>query len=122
MTSLTLRPVSVKAGRDVADLGTSQGDEERRAFDPLHEVLEKVEEQRLGPLDVVDDDHCRPVVDGQLHQTAGRPQRLLGRPRLGGPDEAGKEGDEPFRIADLADERAEMDRDVVGTQTSGQGR
>ena len=49
------RPCSVSAGADLTDLGACEcHDQDRRITHPLDEMVEQVQEQRLGPLDVVD--------------------------------------------------------------------
>ena len=44
-------------------------------------MLDEVEERRLGPVDVVQDDHERPLAGQALELVPDRPEGLLGRPR-----------------------------------------
>ena len=54
-----------------------------------HEVVEEVEQSRLGPVDVVDDHHERPFVGRALEQAPHRPERLL---------DLGGAGRQPYRL------------------------
>ena len=46
---------------------------------PVGDVLDEVEERRLGPVQVVPDDDERPLVRGLLERLAHRPRDLVGR-------------------------------------------
>ena len=53
--------------------------EDRCVARPVGDVLDQVEEDRLGPLDVVEDDDLRPLRRPRLDQLAKRELRLCGR-------------------------------------------
>ena len=62
-------------------------DENRRVAAPAGQVLDEVEEGRLGPLDVVEHEHDRPLARERLEQAADRPVELVApRARLRAPD------------------------------------
>ena len=64
-------------------LGTSVAeDEDRRVPRPVDDVLDHVEEGRLAPVDVLEDDDEGPIAGEGLEELAHGPERLLGR-RLG---------------------------------------
>ena len=52
-------------------------DEQRRVARRVGEVLEELEQGRLGPVDVLDHDHERPVAGETLEDAADRPEDLL---------------------------------------------
>ena len=52
----------------------------RRVPRPLGDVLDEVEERRLTPVDVVEDDHERTLPRERLEQSPHRPEALLGAP------------------------------------------
>ena len=56
--------------------------EDRRAAREAEDVLEQVEQRRLGPVDVVDGDDERSRGGERLEEPAKRPRRLLRRARL----------------------------------------
>ncbi len=65
-----------QVGPDFAKLGPGEGQhKDRYLLHPLHEVLDEVEEQGVGPLDVVDDDDQRPVARQHLDVTGVAPKR-----------------------------------------------
>ena len=57
-------------------------DEDRRVARRGGDVLDEVEERRIGPVDVVDDEHERPHGGERLEEPAERPGRLVGRAAL----------------------------------------
>ena len=59
-------------------------DQDRRVADPAEQVLDQVQEGRLGPLQVVEGDHERRVRREALEQPADRPHRLLRGARAAG--------------------------------------
>ena len=62
-------------------------DQHWRRGDPVREVLDEVEERRLAPLDVVEDDHERSVTGDMLEQLPHRPERLLDRDLVTRPEQ-----------------------------------
>ena len=68
----------------VQELGTRRADEEdRRVPRQVGDRLDEVEQGRLGPVDVVDEDDERPLVGEVLQRATERPDELfLGRRRL----------------------------------------
>ena len=55
----------------LAQLGPRERDQQqRRVADPLGEVLDEVEERRLGPVDVVEHEHERPLARQRLEHPA----------------------------------------------------
>ena len=54
-------------GPQLAELRAGESEQHHRRGGPLGEVIEQIPEQRLGPLDVVDDDQQR-FVDGEVLQ------------------------------------------------------
>ena len=85
---------------DVAQLRAGQANEQdRHLSDPLGEVLQEVEQQRLRPLDVVDDHHHGAVSREGLDQTAEGPERLLGRAGGRRPDDAHQPVDHAIALA-----------------------
>ena len=69
-----------RASRDRgrADRASQADDEDRRPAAPAHEVFEQVEQRRLGPVDVLENQHERPSARDRLEETAQCPERLLG--------------------------------------------
>ena len=64
----------------VEELGAGHADDEqRRVADPVDDVLDQVEQRRLRPVDVVEDDDERLLARQLLEQPAHGPERLLGR-------------------------------------------
>ena len=65
----------------IAQLRTRRPDEQDgRVADPLREVLDEIEQQRFGPVDVVEDEHHRLHARRGFDDLPQRPERLLGRP------------------------------------------
>ena len=82
----------------VEELGAREADEEDgRVPRPVGDVLDEVEERRLAPVDVVEDDHDRPPAREDLEQVPHGPEALLGRADLA------SEADEPRH--ELGDDR-----------------
>ena len=78
----------------VAQLGSRRGEQEKRhAGAPLHQVLDQVEQQRLGPLEVVDREHHRLRRGEPGEQAADDEERLLRRRRRPGQERADAGGD-----------------------------
>ena len=95
-------------GRDVEQLGARDAEEEdRRVAREVGDVLDEVDEDGLGPLQVVDDDDLRALGRTRLEQPAERELRL-GRRRAD--DRVGLDAD---RDEDL-DERPVGDALAVG--------
>ena len=57
----------------------SAEDEDRRAARRGGDVLDEVEERRVGPVDVVDDEDERPLRRERLEEPPERPRSLVGR-------------------------------------------
>ena len=72
---------------------------------PLGEVLEQVEQQRLGPLDVVDHHDQRPARRGGAHQPADGPERLLHRAGRRRADEPAEDVDEAVAVGVVVGEQ-----------------
>jgi hypothetical protein len=69
-----------RSGR-TSGFGPGEGHYEDRHLHPLGEVLDEVEEQGVGPVDVVENDDQRPAGRQRLDEPAQRPERLLYRAR-----------------------------------------
>ena len=54
-------------------------EQDRRAGRHERDMLDQVEQCFLGPLDVVEDEHERPLTSGRLDELAERPRELVGR-------------------------------------------
>ena len=54
-------------------------EQDRRAGRDERDMLDQVEQCLLGPLDVVEDEHERPLARGRLDELAERPRELVGR-------------------------------------------
>ncbi len=73
---------SDEVGTDLAELGPGERNhEDWHLSHPLGEVLDEVEEQGVGPVDVVENDDQRPAGRQRLDEPAQRPERLLYRAR-----------------------------------------
>ena len=75
-------------GRSVEQLGPREADEQDRGVArPVGEVLDEIEERRLAPVDVVEDDHERLPRAKRLEQRPNGDEALLrAAARLGEPD------------------------------------
>ena len=63
---------------NVEELRTRKADDQDRApSDPVGEIFEQIEERRLAPLDVVEDDDQRFLRRQSLEHLSDRPERLL---------------------------------------------
>ena len=93
-----VEPAAAPAGTGIHELGPRKPDEQdRRVAREVGEVFDQPEERRLGPLQVVEDDHERPALRERLEELAHGP-----RGRLAG---AGPGGAEAERLEDqLADQ------------------
>ena len=70
-------------GARLEELGPSRADDQdRRLVDRLQEVVDELEERRLRPVDVLDDEDDGPVGREVLEEPAHRPEQLLDRERL----------------------------------------
>ena len=68
------------AGPELEQLGTGDAEQEdRRVARPVGDVLDQVEEDGLGPLEVVEDDDLRPLRRARLDQPAEGELRVGGR-------------------------------------------
>ena len=65
----------------VQQLGAGGAEDHHRALDRPREVLDQVEQRRLGPVQVVDHQHQRLVGGERLQQPADAPEHLLDRER-----------------------------------------
>src|SRR2546427_10017006 len=75
----------------IQEVSSCQTDDEDRTFGPLAEVLDKVEERRLRPVDVVERDHYRALACQRLEQPAHGPEGFA--LRGGGLDDPNELGD-----------------------------
>ena len=67
-------------GPHVEEVGARRAeDEDRRVARRGGDVLDEVEQRRVGPVDVVDDEHERPRGGERLEEPAERPGGLVGR-------------------------------------------
>jgi hypothetical protein len=74
-------------GAHLAQLRARGGeDEQRHARSPLHEVLDQIQQQRLGPVQVVDREHHGPLRGERAEEPPHREECLLGRRRRAGVD------------------------------------
>ena len=86
-------------GPELEEVGPGRAEQEqRRVLREGRDVLDQVEQRRLGPVDVVEDDDQRPCARDRLVQLAEAPGDLLrrrcrlGRPKRGGDPRGGKLG------------------------------
>ena len=97
-------------------------EQERGVARPVGEVLDQVEEGRLGPVDVVEHHGHRPVAREVLEELADAPERLLGRDGLAPREEAGDQRHDPVGIVGAGRDPRELragDADVVGSLHAG---
>ena len=91
-TEVALNLPPPQLGPVVEELGSREANEQnRRVPRPVGDVLDEIEECRLAPLEVVEDDDERPLARLRLEQLAHGPEGLLGRP--GALDEADRRRD-----------------------------
>ena len=83
---LLLRPVRPRLEQLVACEADQQ---DRHALDPAGQVLDQVQQRRLGPVDVVEDDDQRPLRGERLEQLPDGPEDLLRRSAAAEPDRGG---------------------------------
>ena len=84
---------------DVPEFRAGQAEQqEGHVLDPLGQVLQEVEEQWLGPLDVVDHDDHRTVASARAHQPPYAPERLLDRTGRRRADQPREDVDKPFAV------------------------
>ena len=82
------------AGPQIEQLGARDAQEEdRRVAREIRDVLDEVDEDGLGPLQVVDDDHLR-ALDGPCLEEAAERELRLGRRRADHGVGLGTDGDE----------------------------
>ena len=94
-----------QVGPDFSKLGSCEGQhEDRHLLHPLHEVLDEVEKQGVGPLDVVGDDDQRSVARQHLDVPAQRPKGLL--------DRSGNSGRQAVEVAQDAVPFGSADGDI----------
>jgi hypothetical protein len=74
---LAARPVGTARKQLV---GTGHAEQDERGVGELGHVLDGVEQDRVGPLEVVDDQHQRPAAGQHLQQPLQRPEGVLGQP------------------------------------------
>ena len=70
-------------------------------------MLEQVEEQRFGPLDVIDHQSQRHTPGERFNQASDREEQLLGRPGRGGADEAGEQRRDPIGVVEVDNESSD---------------
>ena len=67
-----------EVGPDLAELGPRERQHENRhVLHPLHQVLDEVEQQCVGPLDVVEDEQNRPAPTPAPRRTGAAPRSSL---------------------------------------------
>ena len=123
------RTTSVAPGRGAAQDGRTSKrsgraraeDEDRRVARRSGDVLDEVEQRRVGPVDVVDDEHERPLAREHLEQPPERPGGLVGR--AAAVALADRAGDEPRReVAVPVAQRRAASRSPTSRTTSASGR
>ena len=67
------------AGPDVQELGPRRPDHEERAVDVGRRRLEELEKSRIRPVEILDEDHRRPVRDEVLEEGDPRPLEAVAR-------------------------------------------
>ena len=65
------------AGARVEELGPREAEDQDRRANPVGDVLDEVEQRRLGPVDVLEEQDQRLYVGDALHDLARRPRDLL---------------------------------------------
>ena len=84
-------------------------------MDPVGQVLDEIEDGRLGPLQVVEDDDGRPARREMLQQPSDRPEELLDGRRLGRDAERlGQLGEDRLGVLDPAQSIAQPVHDEAG--------
>ena len=94
-SGVAARPRRPQDGRSSSRSGRARQTSRIGAWREAADVLDEVEQGRLGPVHVVDDDDERPLARERLEEPADRPEGLL-RPRVRGLGEAHRAGD-PLR-------------------------
>ena len=98
----------------IAELGPrAHQHEERHAGAPLHQVLDEIEKQRLGPVQVVDHEHDRPRRGQTGEKPAHDEERLLGR-RDGVAEHTGDPGRDAGALALVGGGKGRRDRGPHG--------
>ena len=77
-----------------------RGQDEDAVGEVVGQVLEQVEERRLGPVDVVDDDHDRTVGGKHLEEPASAPEQLGQRELVAGEADGGGQPIDDLGVAD----------------------
>ena len=86
-------------GADLEQLGPSDAEQQHRGIPgPVRQVLDQVEEGRLGPMDVVEHDDERTFAREMLEQLADGPERVLGRTGLAPPEQSADERGDPLAV------------------------
>ncbi len=98
-------------GHPLDELPPGRADDEKGRVAVRHDVLDELEQGRLGPVDVVEDEDERPVRSELLEELAGGPRQVLHRERLL------REPDRRLHARNhvgVADERAELPARLLG--------
>ena len=122
-SSTRTRPVALRRRPlrpRLQQLGARQAEhEDRRAAGERDDVVERFEQRRLGPVDVLDGDEQRPLVRDALQQAPQRPGDLLDRHRLGQEPERAQQG--AYRRLVVAQELVDPRARVVARASSTSG-
>jgi hypothetical protein len=94
---------------DVEELGPRHADEQDRGVPgPVGEVLDKIQERGLGPVDVVEHDDERPLAREVLEELAHRPDGVLGGARVVPGQEPADERADPVSLFGALEESCEL--------------
>jgi hypothetical protein len=75
---------------------------------PVSEVFDQIEERRLAPMDVVEDEDDRALTSELLEELPHGPERVLGRARLGPTEQAGDEPGRSLRLVRAGEDGLEL--------------
>src|SRR5688572_1478099 len=77
-----VRPGASPAGPALEKMMAGETDDEDRAGEPVGQILDEIQEGRLGPVNVFDYDDEGPGIGRRLDELADRPEGLLEGRRL----------------------------------------
>ena len=106
---------STPIGSHLEKLGAGEAEEEdRRVPRPIGDMVDEIEERRLGPMEILEDDDQWTLARERLEQLPHRPEGLLRRPSCRGPTDRGVDprGDR-VGLAVVAEERDERQGRIV---------
>src|SRR5207244_8630969 len=100
-------PSRSPAGPAIDDLGTCQTEyEDRLVTAPIQQMLDEVEELRIGPLEVLEDEHDRAALCDPFDEPSPRSEQVVAR--CGGPilqaEQLGESPLDPAPLLHIADE------------------